>query len=383
MGKAIWYNMMVMKERLTQWIEKFVRLPVAGLDVSDRSLKYAQFTMRPKSAGGGLMLVCIGEEEIPEGIIVSGSVEKPEAFSAVLKRVAAKAGRAFRASGLVVSLPEEKSFVRVFQTPKVGLREMAGAIRWKIEEEIPLPSEDVVYDYEPIRPPDGEVDHHDAVVTAFPKGVVLSYVEAIKSAGLVPMALELESQAIVRAVASGLAPGSAVIVIDMGRNRTSVILLAGGAIVFTATVPVGGYTLDAAIAVALGIPEREAAELKNKTGFAKDAYDGKIFSAMAPSADIIAEELRRVIAYYQDRITHMHGASRVVDKILLSGGGANVPGIDTYFASAVRVPVEFADPFAGIGNVMGDPVPPMSRASALAFTAAIGLALRGMQPERA
>ena len=368
-----------MKERLIQWVERFVRLPVAGLDVSDRSLKYAQFAPRPKSAGSGLMLACIGEEKIPKGVIVNGSVEKGEAFAAALKRVGIRAGHRFRVSGIVVSLPEEKSFLRIFQTPKVGAREMAGAIRWKIEEEIPLPSEDVVYDYEQIRSPEGGGDHHDAVVTAFPKGMVAAYVRAIKDAGLIPMALELESQAIMRAAAPSLGAGDAAVVIDMGRTRTSVILFAGGAIVFTMTVPVGGYTLDIEIARVLGVSEREAKHLKRRNGFAKSAYRGKIFSAMAPSADVIAGEVRRVISYYQEKITHAHGGSRTVDKILLSGGGTNVPGFDAYLASATRVPVSFVDPFVGITGITGDSVPPLPREQALVFTAAIGLALRGMQ----
>lgn len=367
-----------MKERLVQWIERFIRLPSAGLDVSERSVKYAQFVPSRRRERGELALACIGEEEIPEGVIVNGSVEKAEALAAVLKRVGAKAGHAFRASGMVVSLPEERSFLRIFQTPKVSAREMAGAIRWKIEEEIPLPSEDVVYDFEPIRPVMGDIDHHDAVVTAFPKSIVAGYVRALKDAGLLPMALELESQAIARALAFGLKPSDAAVMVDMGRDRTSVILFAGGGVVFTTTVPAGGRTFDVGIAQALGVSEKEAMELKKKHGLAKEAYDGKIYAAITPAASMITEALIRVIAYYQDRIAHVHGGSRTVNGVLLSGGGANMPGLDTYLASAIRIPVALANPFGGLVGMTGEAVPSLPRPDALVFTAAIGLALRGI-----
>jgi len=366
-----------MKERLVQWIEGYIHLPSAGLDVSEHSIKYAQFLPRPRDAGGGLVLSCIGEEEVPEGAIVNGVVEKIDVLTAVLKKIGAKAGHAFRASGMVVSLPEEKSFVRVFQTPKVGLREMAGAIRWKIEEEIPLPSEDVIYDFEPIHPIQGEIDHHDAVVTAFPRGIVAAYVRAIEDAGFLPVALELESQAIVRAVAPSIKASETVMVIDMGRDRTSIILFAGGAIVFTTTVPVGGRTFDMEIASARGISEKEAVEMKKKSGLTKDAYDEKTFAAITRTADTIAEELRRVIGYYQEHITHVHGGSSTVQSMLLSGGGANMSGLDTYLASVIRIPVMLANPFAGLHGTLGLAVPPMLREQAISFTAAIGLALRG------
>src|SRR3989338_10985854 len=82
-----------MKERLVQWIEGYIHLPSAGLDVSEHSIKYAQFLPRPRDAGGGLVLSCIGEEEVPEGAIVNGVVEKIDVLTAVLKKIGAKAGR--------------------------------------------------------------------------------------------------------------------------------------------------------------------------------------------------------------------------------------------------------------------------------------------------
>lgn len=385
----MWYtdrDFMATREKMVRWIERRIRLPVAGLDISDRSVKYAQFrTLRSAARGArhtrAATLACFGEEEIPEGVIVSGVVEKGDVFTAVLRKIGEKAGRAFRASGMVVSLPEEKSFLRVFQLPKVIQGEIAGAIRWKIEEEIPLPSEDVIYDYEAVQPIRDNLDHRDVLVTAFPKSLVASYVRAVKDAGLTPVALELESQAIVRATAPDLHAAEANVVIDMGRTRASFILFVGGAIIFTTTVPVGGHMFDIDIARALGIDEQEAARIKEESGLAKDAYDGKVYAALAPSVETLARELRRVIGYHRDHAMHIHGGSPSVQKIFLSGGEANLLGLDTYLASAMRIPVVPADPFVALRDTLSGPVPPLPHAAALAFTAAVGLALRGARGE--
>jgi Tfp pilus assembly PilM family ATPase len=92
----------------------------------------------------------------------------------------------------------------------------------------------------------------------------------------------------------------------------------------------------------------------------------------------LADELRRVIAYYRDHTSHIHGASAVIGSILLSGGDANLYGLDTFFASQIKIPVQIADPFSAIRERLEYVVPSIPRNQALAFTAAIGLAMRGL-----
>ncbi len=376
---------MGMKEKIVQWVERRIRMPTAGLDISDRSIKYARFAVLPRRIFGGsnkrprIVLAECGEEEIPEGAVARGVVEREDTLASVLAAVAARAGKAFRASGMVVSLPEEKSFLKLLQLPAVAEDAMAGAVRWAIEGQIPLAPEDMIYDFEQVRSFAGQSDHRDAVVTAFPKAIVLPYARAIKAAGLTPVALELESQAIIRAVVRDVTASGAKIVLDMGHIRTSFIIVAGGAILFTATVGIGGRVLEQDIAQGLGVSEEEAMRIKKDIGLSKTSHEGKLFAALVPSLAAIADELRRTVAYYRDHVTHAHGAGDAIKQILLSGGDAGLYGLDTYLAAATRIPVALADPFAALRESGGSAIAPLPRHQALAFTAAIGLALRGIR----
>ena len=103
---------------------------------------------------------------------------------------------------MAVSLREEKSFFRVIQLPKVKIADIGKAIRWEIEANIPLPFEELVYDYEVVDSFDEHLDHVDVVISAFPKTIVDAYVRVLGAAGLRLACLELESQAIVRSVNS-------------------------------------------------------------------------------------------------------------------------------------------------------------------------------------
>ena len=361
-----------MKEGIVRWAERFIRLPVIGLDISDRSVKYAKLAAGRKAA-----FEFFGEAEIPEGIITEGVVEREAELSEALRGIRAKVGGRFHTMGAVVSLPEEKSFVRLLQLSKVKPEEVEGAVRWQIESQIPLPPEDITYDYELIEPLTDHLEHLDAVITAFPRSIVEPYVRALKGAGFQPVALELESQAIVRAVIREVRAPDARVVVDMGRNRTSFIICAAGSVIFTATLPVGGRVLEARIAQALGISAEEAMRVKKESGLAKNAYEGKIFSALLPSLETLASELSRAIAFYEDHILHIHGGNRSISAVLLSGGDANLQGLDTYLASKIHVPVEIANPFSSIMPRLEYGIPPLPKTQALAFSAAVGLALRG------
>ena len=358
-----------MKDEIFKWVRRFIKLPVVGIDISDRSVKYIKFAI-----GKELAFETYGEAEIPKGAIVGGEIKREDEVVRVLTELAVREEKYLRGAGVVASLPEEKSFLRSVPLEKVKPDDAGNAIRWEIEAQIPLPLADLAFDYEIVA---AREDHLDVLLTAFPRTLVESYARVLDRAGLRPVALELESQAMVRAIAPRLGRSPASIIIDMGRTRTSFIIVSGGDIVFTTTIAVGGELLEENITKFLGVDHAEAARIKKEIGFAKYGYEGKVFAALIPALDALADELTRTMQSYQHHLAHIHGGTADITEIILSGGDANLFGLDTYLASATRIPVALADPFAAIRWVLGDAIPPIPRNEALAFSAAIGLALRG------
>ena len=106
--------MVSIREKIVSWADSFLRPPLLGLDISDTSIKYLKFR-----SGQKLSFDAFGEIAIPPGVIVSGEIKDEEAFARVLNGWLAKEGRSLRSSFVAVSLPEEKSFSRVIQLPKV------------------------------------------------------------------------------------------------------------------------------------------------------------------------------------------------------------------------------------------------------------------------
>lgn len=367
--------MLNFKEKVLRKIKPFIELPVGGMDISDLSIKYVKFGYRKND----LTFDFWGEFELSEGLIVNGEIKDEVGLTKLLSSWFAKENKKFRSTFFAVSLPEEKSFLKLLQLPKIKKEDVANAVRWEIEPNIPLSAEETVFDYEVISSPDAKEDHMDVVVTAFPRSIIDVYLKVLKNAGFKIKFLELESQAIARAVAGGFGDDSSRILVDLGRNRTSIILFDGASIIFTNTVALGGLVFEESISRALSVSRESAASIKKEYGLDPKAKEGKLFSALLPAITDLKKEIERVINYYENKGLHMHEARPKIKEIILTGGDANLDGLDTFLGSSLRVTVRKADPFASVKERLDMTVPPIARRRTLGFTTAVGLAMRGLQ----
>jgi type IV pilus assembly protein PilM len=357
------------KKSILNWARPYIDLPLAGIDISDQSMKYFLFDTR-----GDFSIDTFGEINIPSGLIERGEIRDEHGLTEVLRSWFVKEKKHFRSPFVAASLPEEKSFLRVVQLPRMEQEKVKNALRWELEANIPLTPEELAYDFEIIES-DLSSNHFDIVVVAFSRTVVESYTRVLKGAGLQPATLELESQAITRSIVPNSGVHSTTIIIDMGHTRTSFIIFSGGAIIFTTTMELGGKTLENAIGKALDVPPDEAVKIKKTVGIQRSARESKVFAALTPQLNELVTKLHTVVEYYQGYTEHRHAASKTIDTILLSGGDANLLGLDTYIANALKIPVVLSDPFVTVKNTLNPSIPPLARNRSLAFAAAIGLAL--------
>ena len=361
---------------IASWVDPFMQLRVTGLDISDLSMKYFAFNRVKKDK---LAVRHYGEIRFSEGMIANGEIKDEKKLGEILGLWFQKEKKKIVSPFVSLSLPEEKSFIRAVQIPKVKHEDIANAIRWEIENQIPLPLNEVNYDYEVIDPVHDDQDHLDVIITAFPKEILNMYVRVIRAAGMTPYAIELESQSLVRACAPSLCDTEAKIVLDVGRTRTSLVIYAAGAILYTSTIDAGGLVFEQHIMRQINVEQPEAQRIKIEVGLDKTIRRGEVFSALAPVITIISDELVRAISYYQSHSAHTHGATQNIETILMSGGDANLRGLDTYLSSVLKIPVEKADPFAVIKDQMTSSIPPFTKKEALAYAIPIGLALRDIR----
>jgi type IV pilus assembly protein PilM len=344
----------------------YIQLPSAGVDVSDTSLKYIQFKSDNRS-GTQLELLYWGDIDIADGALERGVVHDGSKLSAALREVKERIG----ISNVRVSLPEERAYLFETEikrdTPKKEIRSL---LEFRLEENVPLNPRDAFFDYDIIESRDGEMLR--VSVTAYAKDTVVSYYDACRNAGVIPISFEVEAQAIARASIPVGDQGTHMIV-DFGKTRTGVGIVHRGILMYTSTIDIGGGDLSSAMRKKLGdLPEAELTQLKNTQGLIRGAGDSTVYEVLSTSMSAIADEIGMRIQYWNTRDTAHE--ERQIQSIILCGGSVNMKGLPAYFTEVLGVEAKRADVWQNAFSVE-ESVPPIGRRYSFGYATAIGLAL--------
>ncbi len=317
-----------------------------------------------------------GEGAIAPGVIDRGEIKKPDILKSLLKELFLKKNIKF----VAISLPEEKGFLRNVKLKGAKEEEVRSSLELQLEEHIPLPPQEVVFDYAIVNK---EKEHFDVVINAFPRVIVGSYLDVFAAAGATPALVESELGAMVEAVIPKNFVASAMI-IDWGKTRTSFAIAKNRILRFASTVPIGGKALDEAIAKNLKVDIKEAEALKIKHGFspASPSQGGQTpeslpsFQAIVPIVTALREEAERYINFWQ---THSED-KKAPELIFLTGGDANLIGLTDYLQSELGIPTILANPWA---NVIFPRyyLPELEKRGAIRFAASVGLAIKALDKE--
>jgi len=333
--------------------------PAIGLDISDESLKFAHLTHER----GVRRIDFFGEESMPAGLIEFGEIKDVDGVAKVIRGALTKYKS--KIPYLVMSLPEEKGFLRIIKMQHVKPEETREALGFQLEAHIPHPASDLVFDYDIV----GSSPEIDTVVTAYPKGIVYSYVGAAQKAGFIPIVFELESQAIARAVVPPHFDGACVVG-DIGRTRTTFSIAFRGSVQFTSTVKIGGRDIDLVLMKSLHLSEKEAADVKIGRGFDFSSED--IIKSLSPLLSTLKDEADRQLGFWERRY---EDTGVPLSKVYLCGGDALLKGLPEFLSRELDIPVERARVWENLFDI-NQYIPTMNVRDTLRYATVFGLALR-------
>jgi len=346
-----------------------------GLDISDVSVRAVQL----ENVSGEIRLVAYSEKPLPSGVVEGGQIKQAPVLMSIISEVLKNAhGRPIKINYVVASLPEQGAFVNVFELPKGAEENLAQTIKWELEGNIPLPPDEVYFDWQMVKSFEKRPPHRDVLVVASPQKIVDQYIAVFKQLKLKIKALEIESLALVRAT---LPQGKAVkptLILDLGANQTGFVIFSGREVRFTTALPISGAALNQAITKELKVDAKEAETLKVKFGLDRKKEEGRLFRAQLTQIQLLVQQLRKYLEFYKTHNPHEHGSVHSIQKVLLSGGGANLKGLAAHLSMELRMPVEIANPWTNILKPPYRNLPDLPFDESLSYTTALGLALRGL-----
>lgn len=347
-------------------VPKFLSMPAVGVDISDNSVKFVEL----KNAKEGKILSKFGEYPIPDGLVLNGDIQDVDKLSKELKKMKEENDIEF----IRASLPEEKSYLFQTHIPEgVESSQIRSILEFKLEEYVPIPLEESVFDYEVVNMRDTE-KHIDVAVAVYPKNTITKYTSVFKNAGMLPLSFEIEAQAISRAVIKEGDDGTYMI-IDFGKTRTGLSIISDGVLVFTSTIKIEEEGLSKAIMKYLSVPENDVIRIKNEKGLIESKNNKELYNALLNIAEALKDSIEKHYRYWQTRVDEKGNRVKPIEKIILSGGNSNLNGLPEYLSGALKIPTERANVWINAFS-FDDFIPKIDRFQSLSYTTAIGLALR-------
>lgn len=341
---------------------KFLVTPAFGLDISDKSLKFAELV--PTS--NGIKLGRYGERKIPEGIIESGKIKDPKKLEQVLLSLKKEEGIRF----VRVSLPEEQVYLFQLSLDKAGLKNVREGIEFALEEHVPIAAKDAIFDYEILN----EDDHKlELQVAAIPENVIENYMMVFRDSTISVQSFELEAQAIARVV---IKKGDldTYMIMDFGQTRTGIFIVSRGVVVFTSTLNLGGQMLSDMIMKNFNVTFEEAERMKQQYGLKRNAENTEVFSVLLNSVSVLRDEIVKHFMYWQTHKDEEGKEHPPIKKLILTGGDANLIGLPEYFSISTKNKVELGNVWINIEDT-SESAPEIAFNKSLTFAAALGLAL--------
>ncbi len=336
-----------------------------GLDIGSHTIKIIELTLD----NGKIALRAAGSVPTPPKALSSSVPADQEALARAIKLLLKDTGVGSQYQHFTVALPESKVFTRVIEVPQLSTRELASAIKWEAEQYIPLPLDQVNLDFTVLRDnKETGTNKMEVLLVAAPKTLIEKYLQILEAADIVPTGIETEIIATSRSLVRSVPNVKTVMVVSLGAQTTDIAIVDGGVLAFTRSLSAGGDALSRAVAQSFDFNLGQAEEFKKTYGLEPDKLEGKIVASVKPVMDTIVNEMKRAVAFYQEK-----HKDHPVQVVLLSGGTAKLPGMVVYLAQAMGVEVQLANPWIGIDrearfNVLNTEGPN--------FSVAVGLALR-------
>jgi cell division protein FtsA len=160
-----------------------------------------------------------------------------------------------------------------------------------------------------------------------------------------------------------------VLLADMGGGTTDLALFKDNTIFHTSVLPVAGYQVTRDISVGLGISFELAEEMKKKygdvtpqdeTSIPKDmpdiTGDGHSISYQDLS-DIIRVRIEEMLRLIVLELPQQDYRKLIPAGLVITGGGANLPGIADLGEKTLRMPVRLGRPISlpGVSDALDDP----------------------------
>jgi type IV pilus assembly protein PilM len=338
-----------------------------GLDIGSSAVR-AVLLSRSRT---GIALDRLGQVVLAPDAVVDGVIRDARAVTESLKILIDRFG--FKGRKVAMGVANQQVIVRRVDMPTLPEEGFAETLRYQAAEHLPVPMEQVQFDYEVIEQyeNDDRTPMMRVLLIAADTDMVTATLQTARDAKLKPVKLDLDAFAQVRALRDPSDvdddPDEGEMIVNVGAHLTTVTVHADGVPRFVRTISMGGDAITQSLVSAFDLPWEQAETVKSVQHSAASPYAALLELRVGG----LIGEIRNSVDYYRTEPAGVH-----IRRVVLTGGSSLIPSFDDRLADSLRIDVVHGRPFRGvsIGQV---PLDASELESAQPFFAvAMGLALQ-------
>jgi type IV pilus assembly protein PilM len=317
---------------------------LVGVDIDPSGITAAQVTVN-----GRINVEAAAFAPLEPGIVRDGEIVDTEALSEALRtlfRENKRLGKKVR-----VGVANQKIVVRPLELPYLSdVKELEAAVRFRAEDQLPMPLDQAVMDFQPLEVVDGPGSRLQRVLlVAARRDMVTNVLNAVRGAGLRPEAVDLSAFAMIRALHRGGADEN-VLYLAVG-GLTNLAVARGTTCLFTRASGGGVEALAIQLAETCQLTLEHARGWLEHVGLQHAVEDIDGDEAIVYAARrVLLDGARRIAAEVRNSLDfHLaQGGSGVVERAVLTGPASAIPGFELALSAELGLPVT-------IGGVDGAP----------------------------
>ena len=310
-----------------------------GLDIGATGVRAAVLAPGTLEGRPSVTVHGIGRMDLAPGVVVNGQVQEPAQLTAALKQLWAE--NKFECRNVILGIANQQVLVRDLTIPNLDPAQRAKALPYQAKEIVALPIHEVVLDFCQLGDPTPDTDMVHGLLIATPRAPILSAVGAVEKANLRVARVDLSSFGTLRAIGDEALATEAVV--DLGAHLTTIVIHDHGVPKLVRTLARGGEEITEQLGDRMSLTLPDAERLKCEEGL--ESKHPEVARALVESLRPLVAEIRTSIGYFrstQDKAT--------VERISLTGGGAQMRGIASAMADQIGLPVRVVDPMQHIRN---------------------------------
>ena len=337
-----------------------------GLDIGSSYVKIVEVD----HSKNGPTLKSYGVVKLPPEAIVEGEIMDRSLVIEGIQGCMAKAN--VEKKDVVTAVSGRAVIVKKIVMDKMNPDDAKEAIFWEAEQHVPFDIDDVCLDFEVLRDDVG-ANQMEILLVAAKKEMVETHASLVKDAGYNPVIIDVDSFAIQNAYelthedlgnrVAGL--------INIGSDVTNINVIQNSIPLFTRDLSVGSNAFIEAMQRELGINFEDAEAIVTGATHAQD--EQKCRQIIAHACEELSTGINRSISFLKTA-----GDADQLDEVILSGGGARVPGLREILSEKHGIEFKVNDSVSRVrpdDRMEPEAVAELERLAPM-LTVSLGLALR-------